>query len=137
MILPRVPCPTLTRPLTQNGTPVDPISFLVLAGVALASGGIGARIGWQRARKHEFDPICKCKHSFAFHDPKTGQCHALVRGTPATVGSDGFPTSWHKIQCTCRRYLGSLPPEQILESFTPPQALPDGTDHTTERDDAG
>jgi hypothetical protein len=117
---------------------MDPISMLIVIGVALASGGVGARIGWRRARKDEIKPVCKCRHSLAFHDPETGRCHGMMRGDPAAYDGFNNVTAYYQIPCTCRQYIGPLPPEQLLAAFnygstrtvspSPAQPEQDGTD---------
>ena len=48
-------------------------------------------------------PVCGCTHEVAFHDPKSGQCHAMMY-VPGTMSRDS-----HHVPCTCRQYTGPEP----------------------------
>jgi hypothetical protein len=64
------------------------------------------------ARKHgpqPVRPVCGCEHAVAYHDPKTGECHAR-RNLGYWSGKDHFEG------CTCRRYTG---PEPLPEYYAP------------------
>lgn len=49
------------------------------------------------------EPICGCEHHLAQHDPVTGECHEIV-----------FRGAGRFLRCTCRRYVGPIPPELII-----------------------
>lgn len=97
---------------------MDPIVILLLIVVAylvseLASKAIDA---WQNHRRgladkaHGPQPVCGCDDHYAFHDPKTGHCHAMRR-VPAKWDPTGYPISYRDEQCGCRQYVGPQPLE--------------------------
>jgi hypothetical protein len=55
-------------------------------------------------------PVCGCEHHVSFHDPKSGECHAMMK-VPSSMSRD----SYHK-PCTCRQYSG---PTVLPEYFVP------------------
>lgn len=81
------------------------------AGMFVAGLGTGMSLGLGRLRKaSEKKPVCGCKHSLAFHDPKTGECHEEV-----LVASTGSTYSGY-VQCNCRQYTG---PEKLPDFYAP------------------
>lgn len=55
-------------------------------------------------------PICGCEHNISYHDPKTGECHGMMK-VPSSMSRD----SYHK-PCTCRQYTG---PQPLPEFYAP------------------
>ena len=49
-------------------------------------------------------------------DPKTGECHGLTDGDPATYYSHGPAASYKQVRCSCRQYSGPVP---LPEYFAP------------------
>lgn len=106
---------------------MDPFSMLVAVGIAASSFGAGRLFKRRRRAAAALDPsepVCRCRHSLAFHDPETGRCHAMVNDQPTIFNSIDRPIAWSKAQCECRQYVGPASPEQILASFTPPPPPP-------------
>lgn len=56
------------------------------------------------------EPVCGCGHHHGFHDPRTGQCHSMMK-----VPGSGSRDSYHT-KCTCRVYSGPVP---LPEYFAP------------------
>ena len=61
-------------------------------------------------------PVCGCSHHLSFHDPKTRECHGLMKGAPVKFNAWSEPTAWSQVPCTCRQYSG---PEPLPEYFAP------------------
>lgn len=108
---------------------MDPslIIFLIFVLLLMGAGGIRKEIERRHQRKLEItqgpQPICGCKHHYAYHNPKTGGC-AAVSKTPVKWDDDfGSPTKWQHLPCTCQRYVGPEPLEtlympEISNSYT-------------------
>ena len=87
---------------------------LIIGPAIFAAGMLTGRF-WPARRKgpkppKPVQPICGCEHDLSFHDPETGECHALMR-VPSTMSRDSYHTD-----CTCRRYNG---PEPLPEYYAP------------------
>jgi hypothetical protein len=104
---------------------MDPISMVAAAAIAAAAFLAGRRSRRSASLPKDKKPTCTCTHSLAFHDPTSAQCHARVAGDPLHFDGLNRPIAWNKVQCTCRQYIGPIPPEQILASFLHVPALPD------------
>jgi len=52
--------------------------------------------------------LCTCVHAYSFHDPKTGECRAI------DAYDDG-----DQVRCACVRFVGELPPGEIVHAFAP------------------
>lgn len=95
------------------------LTFIVLA-VLLLGGSVAAlrkEIERRHQRKLEIaqgpQPVCGCRHHYAYHSPKTGSC-AAVSKTPVRWDRDfGSPTRWEHLPCTCQRYVGPEPLETL------------------------
>lgn len=119
---------------------MDPFSMLVAVGIAASSFGAGRLSRRRRQAAAALDPsepICRCRHSLAFHDPKTGECHAMVNDQPTVFNSIDRPIAWSKAQCQCRQYVGPVSPEQLLASFTSPLPPPVEEQPASARETAG
>ena len=61
-------------------------------------------------------PVCGCGHHHSYHDPKTGECHGMMRGEPAQYDGMGYATAYKQVPCTCRQYSG---PQPVPEFYAP------------------
>lgn len=59
-------------------------------------------------------PVCGCKHHFAYHDPEAGECHGTVK-TPTSFSIGGAEVAWKQVPCTCRRYAGPEPLPSVID----------------------
>jgi hypothetical protein len=76
-------------------------ALVALAGVLLGRFLPNRRKGLE-AQKH-VAPVCGCGHHHSYHDPKTGECHSLMK-VPSSASRDSYHTP-----CTCRQYSGPVP----------------------------
>ncbi|MBF6175727.1 hypothetical protein [Nocardia blacklockiae] len=92
----------------------DPVSLVVgagLVGVGWACGRLGRRRTGAVRRQLA---TCGCGHDLAMHDRESGSCHA------ETFRKTGYGMrAWSA--CTCRRYTGPTPLEDV---FAPPLLPP-------------
>ncbi|MEU4801851.1 hypothetical protein [Actinosynnema sp. NPDC023587] len=97
---------------------MDPVTLIVGAAIALAGFGLGHLTGHRRREPFEPRPaICEgCRHGLSFHD-ENGRCHGITKSTNKYLGS-------HDVQCTCVQYVGEIPADRVLASFTPPTLPP-------------
>jgi hypothetical protein len=72
---------------------------------------------FRRDRQKQSEPVCGCEHAFAFHDLRTGECHATV-DVPTKYDDYGCARAWKQAPCSCRHYTGPIPLEQVYS--TPP-----------------
>ena len=100
---------------------MDPISILVGVGAVL----LGQAIGYVQGRRHRapkpIQAICGCGHGMSMHNAETGRCHGMMNGDPLKYDSDKEPTAYKQVPCTCQRYVGPLPIDQV---FSPPVLPP-------------
>jgi hypothetical protein len=82
---------------------------LILA-VGILAGWLLRSLSGRRKGPESVEALCGCTHHHSFHDPKSGQCHSLMR-VPGTVSKDS-----HHAPCTCKQYSGPLP---LPEYFAP------------------
>lgn len=111
---------------------MDPISMIVAIGIAIVSGTIGY-IGGRRHRKTHVPAlaVCEgCEHGLSFHDDD-GACRAETART--RYDSIGSKTGKVWVPCNCRKYVGPVPAERMLASFTLPP--PDTTDRQRRNED--
>lgn len=121
------------------------VIWLILI-LLMFGGGVGSFIRNQLERRRNDrlqrekgpEPICGCGDHFAYHDPKTGHCHAQHR-QPNVWNEWGNPIGWAPVQCECRQYVG---PEPLTTYYAPPlssgthQAIPpQREDQHDKRDD--
>ena len=93
------------------------VGIAVIIGVLLGRFLPNRRKGLRSAKQPE--PICGCDHHHGFHDPKTGECHGLMDGDPATYYSHGPAASYKQVRCSCRQYSGPVPmPEFYAPEIT-------------------
>jgi hypothetical protein len=82
---------------------------LLAGGGLTALGFVLGRLPGRRRGPKPVEAICGCEHHHSYHDPKTGECHA--------VENEGF---WggqaHYERCPCRQYSGPVP---IPEMYAP------------------
>ncbi|MEV0678214.1 hypothetical protein AB0I60_17035 [Actinosynnema sp. NPDC050436] len=93
---------------------MDPVTLIVGAAIALVAFGLGTLTG-RRRREPPALPRATCdgcEHGLSFHDER-GRCHAKTRTKSAYVGA-------HDVPCTCVQYVGEIPADRVLASFTPP-----------------
>lgn len=105
---------------------MDPFSMIVAGLIATISYGLG-KLSGRRSRASGTERVkatCECRHALSFHDPKTGECHGRVNGDPVAYDAYNDPTAWESVRCSCRQYVGPIPPEQMLASFLPREADP-------------
>ena len=103
---------------------MDPVSLVVGAGLLIA-GFLSGRFSRRRGAggtngPKQLSAICGCKHGLEQHDPETKACHGrtLQRNVYSKEGK-WLGTQW--IDCTCRRYVGPVPAEEILGTpYIPP-----------------
>lgn len=78
------------------------IAIALLAGAFVLAVGIliGRLLPERRKGPKAVEALCGCTHHHSFHDPKTGQCHSLMR-VPSTASRDSYHTP-----CTCKQYSG-------------------------------
>lgn len=88
-------------------------ALILLFGIAL--GWLLRSLPPRRKGPKPIEARCGCRHHHSMHDPETSRCHARV-DEPATYDLDGDPTSFRKVQCSCRRYSG---PEPIPSLYAP------------------
>lgn len=90
----------------------------LLVGAGIFAGGMAVgRVAQVRSRPRTVKsskPVCGCEHELAYHDPKTGECHAEISRFVYDIGD----YQWR--QCTCCRYTGPEP----LTSYYAPELLP-------------
>lgn len=105
-----------------------------IAGAAVFAGGMAvgrvARVRSGPRSKKLPQPVCGCEHELAYHDPKTGECHATItvvieKGQPILDPFGEYVVTYKAAkyearQCTCRRYTGPEP----LSSYYAPELLP-------------
>jgi hypothetical protein len=90
----------------------------LLLGAAIFASGLLAGRFWpvrRRARPPKpAKPICGCEHELSFHDPKSGECHALMK-VPSTMTRDSYHTG-----CTCKQYTGAriIDPGYVAREIT-------------------
>ncbi|MCZ2823831.1 MULTISPECIES: hypothetical protein [unclassified Modestobacter] len=100
---------------------MDPISVLVGVGAVL----LGQAIGYVQGRRHRapkpIQAICGCGHGMSMHNAETERCHGMMNGDPLKYDSDKEPTAYKQVPCTCQRYVGPLPIDQV---FSPPLLPP-------------
>jgi hypothetical protein len=99
---------------------MDPLSMAVGAGL-LAAGVLVGRVSKRRTKDRGADtaPICACGHSLADHNRDTDACHAQIRRP--RYNKYGEWTGHDYTPCTCQRYIGPVPLEQV---WAPPISLP-------------
>jgi hypothetical protein len=90
---------------------IEPASLLVGAGILLGGWLLGRYAPTRRKAAPRPEPLCGCGHHHAYHDPKTGVCHATVRHK----GTD--TVSAYDRQCTCRQYSGPV----AIDSYYAPE----------------
>lgn len=78
------------------------IDLIAGGGIALAGVILGRLLPARKKIPDAPEAICGCGDEFAYHDPKTGECHQTHY-----LGGGGYE------QCQCRQYTGPRP----LESF--------------------
>lgn len=85
---------------------------MLAGGGLLAAGWLVGRFAparsWTPKPPQPPQAICGCEHALAFHDPATGQCHAMVE-IPTELGDWNEVVEWENEQCTCRQYTGPTP----------------------------
>lgn len=102
---------------------MEPVSILVGVAAALLGQAIGYVSGRRRApeRSKPVQAICGCSHGISMHNAETGRCHGLMNGNPLKYDRDKEPTAYEQVPCTCQRYVGPLPIDQV---FSPPVLPP-------------
>ncbi|WP_067835391.1 hypothetical protein [Nocardia lijiangensis] len=96
---------------------LDPLSLAVGAGL-IGIGWVFGRFGHRRRAQSEAKSLarCGCGHDLALHDRATGNCHAEF----SRKGTHGL-REW--VRCTCRRYTGPTPLEEVFTSpILPPES---------------
>ncbi|CCH34813.1 hypothetical protein ABZ816_19815 [Actinosynnema sp. NPDC047251] len=95
---------------------MDPVTLIAGAVIAMAAFGLGNLTGRRRTPTGPPRAICEgCEHGLSFHD-EHGKCHGTTKARAKYVGE-------HTTPCTCVQYVGEIPAERILASFTPPRPL--------------
>lgn len=85
-----------------------PLSVAAVTGVAIYGVGFLSGRASRRRTKPADSYRCGCAHSYAMHDPATGECHATIMVTVRDTGSiTGY--SRERQQCPCRHYTGEKP----------------------------
>jgi hypothetical protein len=87
---------------------------LLLGAAVFAAGMLTGRL-WPARRKgpkppKPVRPVCGCEHEMSFHDPKSGECHAMMY-VPGSASRSSYHTP-----CTCRQYSG---PQPLPEYYAP------------------
>lgn len=103
---------------------MDPVTLLIGAGILLTGGMIG-NIAGRRRVKAAGPPKAKCEgcdHNLSFHDES--RCHGH---TKRDVYDDGEWIGTDYVPCTCQQYVGPIPADRMLASFTFP-AISSGED---------
>jgi hypothetical protein len=97
---------------------VEPISFIVGAGLLAAGFGAG-RFGRRRpSAPKPLTPVCGCGHALSQHDVDTHTCYAELRRDTYDRKGRWAGDSW--VPCTCRQYVGPRPIDEVFL----PQLLP-------------
>lgn len=91
----------------------DPFSLAAGAGI-LAVGFFTGRLTRRKAPAMPKTATCECGCSLALHDPQDGTCHGEIKR------GSSFEGDVHYVPCTCRRYVGPKP----IEDLFAPQYLP-------------
>lgn len=65
-------------------------------------------------------PICGCEHGLNMHGAD-GKCHEIEM-VPVSWDSYGRETRWNEYSCTCQKYVGPKPVEEL---FTTPLLPPE------------
>lgn len=78
-------------------------ALILLVGIVI--GVVLRSLPARRKGPKPIQAVCGCRHHHAMHDPETSCCHARV-DEAATYDEDGYPSSYVKVQCSCRRYSG-------------------------------
>jgi hypothetical protein len=101
---------------------VDDIIRLVLAcgGTAIAMRMVGFTLPRRTSKQMGPVTVCGCKHDYAMHDLRTGECHDKVK-RPSKYDEYGSAIAWTYETCTCHHYTGPIPLDQV---FTPPPLMP-------------
>jgi hypothetical protein len=100
---------------------VEPVSLLV-GGALLAVGFLAGRFG----RRHTAPPpaqtpLCGCGHTLSQHDTETSTCYAELRRDNYDKRGRWAGHSW--VPCTCRRYIGPRPIDEVFQPrLLPPMA---------------
>jgi hypothetical protein len=96
---------------------VSNVQFAFLIAVQAAHVVVTLGLMRDRSRQTATTPtpayLCSCTHGFSFHDPDTGACVAEVERQE----EDGFTEKWYP--CRCRRFVGTLPPDLVVDQFRP------------------
>ena len=98
---------------------MEPISMAIGAALLIAGSAGGFTAG--RRQRHNPKAICEgCAHGLSYHD-SGGLCHATHQ---QAEWADGSLNRYIYVQCTCQQYVGPVPADRMLASFTLPPALP-------------
>lgn len=105
---------------------MDPISMIVIAGVAAVSATSGYVAGRRRQQREDLRPAAcdGCDHNFSFHDDG-GMCMQQVERTLYGVAGGKLGMRW--VRCGCQQYTGPIPTDRLLSTFTrdlPPLSTP-------------
>ncbi|WP_280398765.1 hypothetical protein [Nocardia carnea] len=96
---------------------LDPLSLAVGAGLVALGWAVG-RFGHRRTARpgrNHLTARCGCGHDLALHDRESGTCHAEF----SRRGTSGL-REW--VRCSCRRYTGPTPLEEVFSSpILPPE----------------
>jgi hypothetical protein len=92
---------------------VEPVS-LVVGAALLVAGFLGGRLSRRRPAgpPPPTTPLCGCGHTLSQHDPESNTCYAELRRE--TYDKRGRFSGHTWVPCTCRRYIGPRPIDEVF-----------------------